>query len=804
MNKALRYAGFALAGLVVLVIALLVLARFLITSDQVRKAVLPKAQEALQRDVALGEIDISIFSGIVLHDLRVMDKQGEVPFVAADAVELRYRFWPLLRLKVVVDEVRLEQPQVRIVRNADGTFNFSDLLEQRTTEAPATAEEEAETADQGRALDLLVSEVLVSDGRVRFVDYQQNPDQPFTLDLSQLNLRAKNISASRSFPLEAGVLINQAKLMVKGQVDPAARGGQLNIRLTDFNLPDFAPYYQKPDGAAVRSLQIDCDLDVEGTAQQFRSTGRIDLKDLQLASATAGKAPVSGPPVTLEYELAFDGPAGVADLKRGRLLVGDLPIDAQGQLMLLEDRREIDAQVTIDELDLASLSKTLPAALLGNLPAMQPAGLVRARLQLAGPLSRPKTLLKSGTVSLEDVAITAGALRPRLSGDLSLSGDAVRGRKLNLVLGEDRALLDLTAENLTDKPIRITTGLTAERLQLDALLGQKSAAGKDGSGGPKADGVAVRKELGPYDLPLAAQGTLQVGQALWRGLVIQDLNARYQLKDNILTLEEFGGKTAGGTFSETARVDLTRPGLAYRTHIETRTLQIDPLLSAFVPKASGTTFGLLNLEVDMQGRGTGLEALQNSLSGNGSLTIADGRITGAGLVEGLADFFDLEELRVLRFSRAAGQLVVKDGRVQLDGNLAGEQVRLAPTGSVGLDGSLDVGLPVRLAPALTARLDTAGKFSRFLTDAEGWGSLPLKLTGTVTAPRFALDTAALGGDIRRGVQEQLQKTLQEKLFKPKQDAVEPQGEEGAADTTDQQKKADEEELLKGVIKGLFD
>jgi len=285
------------------------------------------------------------------------------------------------------------------------------------------------------------------------------------------------------------------------------------------------------------------------------------------------------------------------------------------------------------------------------------------------------------------------------------------------------------------------------------------------------------------------------------------LSARYQLKDNVFTLEQFTGKTADGSFSDTARIDLSQPGLAYKAHIETSAMQADPMLTALAPKLAGTVFGLMDLNVDMQGRGTGSDDLKQNLSGNGALKIANGKITGAGLVSGLADFLDLEELRVLRFSQVAGQLVVKNGRVQVDGDLAGKDLRLAPTGSVGLDGSLDLGLPVRLSPDLTSRLDSRNKFSRFLTDSQGWGELPLKLTGTWNAPRFALDTEALAGSVRKGVQQQLQKTLQKKLFKTKEDASgSSKGDSSTQDGTDANGadgKSSEEKLLEGVVKGLF-
>ena len=806
MKKALRYVGFAMGGLIVLVVILLVLAKFLITSEQVRNTVLPMAKEALQRDVALGDIEISIFSGIVLHDLTVMDKEGTSPFVEAGTVTLRYRFWPLLKLKVVVDEVRLEQPVLRVVRQADGTFNFSDLLEKKKQPATELTPSEQE-AGEGKSFKLLVSEVVLSDGQVQFVDYRSNPDKPFALDLSQLNLRAENISKQQPFPITLGVLINQAKLDISGQIDPSAGGGQVKIQLADLNLPDFAPYFEKQQPGKIKALKVNCDLDVEGTAQKLHSVGSIMLAGLQLAPSTPSGRPISGLDITFDHDMQLDRPAGVLELNRGRLLVGGLPVDLQARLEGLGERPVINGSATLSRIDLSKLPQILPSALLGNIPKMNPAGFVNARFQLEGALNQPKALLKTGEVRLEGVQVTAGSLRPQLTGNLTLTKDTLQGRKLNLVLGEDRALLDLTAENLFGKPIRVTSGLTADRLQLDKLLGGASGDKAKTSTRTETKTEKVKRKLGPYNFPITALGTLRVEQAVWRGTLIEDLSARYQLKDNIFTLEQLTGKTAGGTFSETARIDLTKPGLAYKTHFETSAIQADPLLSAFAPKMAGTVFGLLNLSVDMQGQGTGLEDLKQSLSGSGNLKIANGKLTGAGLVGGLADFLNLEELRVLRFSQAAGQLVVKDGRVQLDGNLAGDQVRLAPTGTVGLDGTLDVGLPVRLAPALTARLDSSNKFSRFLTDSQGWGELPLKVTGSVKAPRFALDTKALGGSIQRGVQQQLQKTLQEKLFKSTKEDQTPDAEKAPSDTstgeTGTDKKATEEKLLEGVMKGLF-
>jgi len=62
--------------IVVTIVALLVLAKVMITPERVKAMVVPLAETALQRKVSLGDIKIGLFSGIELHDLVIAEKNG--------------------------------------------------------------------------------------------------------------------------------------------------------------------------------------------------------------------------------------------------------------------------------------------------------------------------------------------------------------------------------------------------------------------------------------------------------------------------------------------------------------------------------------------------------------------------------------------------------------------------------------------------------------------------------------------------------------------------------------------------------
>ncbi len=145
--------------------------------------------------------------------------------------------------------------------------------------------------------------------------------------------------------------------------------------------------------------------------------------------------------------------------------------------------------------------------------------------------------------------------------------------------------------------------------------------------------------------------------------------------------------------------------------------------------------------------------------------MTDGRLTGAGLVQGLAELLNLEQLRDLRFSRSEGTFTVRNGKVLVNGNVNGKDLRLRPEGTIGLDDyALDFALNLRVAPSLLQELNQ-GKLLGLLVDEQGWGKIPVKVGGTAQAPRFSLDTVAIRENLQEKTGEEIRKKLRQELEK---------------------------------------
>src|SRR6201994_1806660 len=127
MSKPVKIVGLVIAVIVVL----LLIIPFFINADSFRPMLQSKAQEALGRNVQIGKLDFSLFSGSLKADgITIADdpKFSNAPFVSAKSLKVNVDVMPLIFSKELhVNSIKLEQPQVALISNAAGQWNYSSL-----------------------------------------------------------------------------------------------------------------------------------------------------------------------------------------------------------------------------------------------------------------------------------------------------------------------------------------------------------------------------------------------------------------------------------------------------------------------------------------------------------------------------------------------------------------------------------------------------------------------------------------------------------------------------------------------------
>jgi len=760
MSKSKKLIVWSVAGFALLLLAGVILINSLLTPERIKQALVPVLEAALERDVSVGTIDIGLFSGITAEKFEIRDpSDGELLLTARKAV-LKYQLWPLLKKQVIIDQVLLEAPELTLIRRRDGSFNtFS--TEPKATQGQAGAASGGGEAASATKLDLLVSDIFISHGTLLFVDKKLNPQAPFRYQIKNFTLKASRVELDREFPLEISGELDKSMFRLQGNVNLALPGGSFKLNAEQLDLAAFAPYFRDalPGSFSGAGLSMDLDIDVSG--EQVVARGALLLRGLYLVLDTVKDLPIRDGELALDLDLQADLATSHLFLHPSKLRYNQIAMQLEGEVQHWDSSAQLALDVSVDKLKLRDAIASLPTELTARSNGLDPAGTISLQTRLQGTVDQqPISWIQQATLNLEELQVNVGPIRPSLSGPVTLAGHSLSAKGLRLAAGDNQAEVEVKLPDIRSLPLRLHSEVRAERIDLDALLQTKnSAVGATVDG--RTDVAALPKqtqEPGPIDLPIDAKGAVRVKQLIISGLTADDVELRYLLNNNILTVEGLDAKVGGGTFNQTARIDLGKQGFTYQSGLKLEQVPGAPLLEAFAPKLKGVELGSLNLTSSFNGRGTQWQQLSQSLVATGSAQMNGLQLTNAPVVAELAGFLHLNELKKILFDEANATFKVSQGTIDLDSALLGKQVTIAPQGTIGLNGTLNLTLPTALAPDIATKLGN-NQLSDLFVNARGWTELPIKLKGRVDSPEFKVDSKQLRKKAVDKLEEQLLKKL---------------------------------------------
>src|ERR1700693_1760110 len=129
MKKTMKILGVLLAVIIMLLVVAVVLVNRYLQSPEFKEFALGAARDALGSNVKIDDMNISLFSGVALTGVVVANPQGfPGDLLTADAFVLRYRLLPLLRRRVEIEEISLRKPDIKLVRDDAGKWNYESLV----------------------------------------------------------------------------------------------------------------------------------------------------------------------------------------------------------------------------------------------------------------------------------------------------------------------------------------------------------------------------------------------------------------------------------------------------------------------------------------------------------------------------------------------------------------------------------------------------------------------------------------------------------------------------------------------------
>lgn len=153
-------------------VGVLLLSRY-VQSAGFRRAVLAAAHDTLGADVTIGDLRVSLLRGATLERVTVLNPPGFAgDLLSTDALVMRYRLLPLLRRRLVMEQVSLERPVLRLARDDRGQWNYEKLGVRpgppaaRPSPRPPAPSEAPLVAGGGAIRDLVLSKLAVSGGEI--------------------------------------------------------------------------------------------------------------------------------------------------------------------------------------------------------------------------------------------------------------------------------------------------------------------------------------------------------------------------------------------------------------------------------------------------------------------------------------------------------------------------------------------------------------------------------------------------------------------------------------------------------------
>lgn len=327
MKRLLIVAGIVVA---VLVVAALAIPLF-INVDTFRPELEKRLSAVLNRPVQIGKLEASIFhGGATAENISIADDPAfnKGPFLQASSLTVGLRLIPLiLSREINVTSITVEKPDIVLLRNAAGKWNYSSLGSHASPAAKAPASGSAPT-------DFSIDKFEIAGGKVRV---GQSSGHAVTRErvYQNVNLTARNISLSSVMPFTLNAATpGGGALDLEGQFGPLNRDdsdrtpldAKIKLAHADLGATGFV------DPSSGLGGTLDFDGTVKSDGKQLRSEGKAHASGLRLVKG----ASESRAPVQLDYRstyaLASDTGTLNADVHTGKsIATASGTVEARGE-----------------------------------------------------------------------------------------------------------------------------------------------------------------------------------------------------------------------------------------------------------------------------------------------------------------------------------------------------------------------------------------------------------------------------------------------------------------------------------------
>jgi uncharacterized protein involved in outer membrane biogenesis len=234
---------------------------FFVLPPIVKSVLTDKLSQAIHRPVTIKEIGINPYAlSVTVRGFEIKEPSGPEVFVSFDELYVNLDSTSVFRRALILKEISLKKPYAKVVRNADGSYSFSDLLAK-----PAAEKKEAEKEKPSEPFQFSLNNIRIEGGAVDFDD-GPNRTKHKVVDI----LVALPFVSNMAYRIDQytepviSATINGTPYALKGKTKPFAdtRATTFDVKIKDFNIPFYLAYVPVEMNFKLVSGTLDTDLEL--------------------------------------------------------------------------------------------------------------------------------------------------------------------------------------------------------------------------------------------------------------------------------------------------------------------------------------------------------------------------------------------------------------------------------------------------------------------------------------------------------------------------------------------------------------
>ncbi len=498
--------------------------------------------------------------------------------------------------------------------------------------------------------------------------------------------------------------------------------------------------------------RIDADITAKGAAGNPALSGQIRAQEIEVSGGQI-KQPVSMAQIELGLTPAAITSNSFTAKTGGTQLNGQLTLkDYTGQAPAIQGKMSANNANIGDLLSMAS------AYGLSATEGFSGSGQLSLNLSVSGPIKNASAMAFSGSGALQGLTLHMPSLTKPLNvknAGIKFSQNSMTLESVAASLDETNATGSLSIRNFASPQIQFD--LNIDKMDLAAL---EKIIASPGTSVKRAELRLIpeaRAEQSPgepgFMTKAIGNGTIFVGLLKYDQLMLTDVKSNVTLDHGVIRLAPLTSGVYSGQQAGEITLDTRQNPAAVAINVKMQKVDGNKLLSS-ISSMKDTLYGLLAANANARFSAGGTSNFAQSLNGQLSLDLSDGRLAKVDLLNQLASigkFLSNSPVTQQPFTdlaKLAGTFNVVNGVAQTDDLRAViPGASLAARGTANLaTNALNMHVTAVLSKEFSQKVggtQVGGFMQTALANKQGELVMPVLVTGTLEQPRFAPDLEAV-------------------------------------------------------------